>query len=31
MAYRSWEKMDGDIKRQLLERGEYCLENIEYL
>jgi deoxyribodipyrimidine photolyase-related protein len=31
MAYRSWEKMDGDIKKQLLQRGQYCLENIENL
>jgi deoxyribodipyrimidine photolyase-related protein len=28
MAYRSWDKMDTEIKRQLLERGQYCLENI---
>ena len=31
MAYRSWGKMDEDIRRQLLERGEYCLENLEDL
>ena len=31
MAYRSWDKMDTDVKRQLLERAEYCLENIESL
>ena len=31
MAYRSWDKMDSEVKSQLLQRGEYCLENIENL
>ncbi|MBT5578508.1 MAG: cryptochrome/photolyase family protein [Porticoccaceae bacterium] len=31
MAYRSWDKMDPEVKRQLLARADYCLENLEKL
>jgi deoxyribodipyrimidine photolyase-related protein len=31
MAYRSWEKMDTQVKQSLLLRAEYCLTNIENL
>ena len=31
MAYRTWEKMDSDVKRDILARAEYCLLNIESL
>ena len=31
MAYRSWNKMDEEIKNQLLQRGEQCLAEIESL
>ena len=28
MAYRSWEKMNTEVKQSLLERADYCLENL---
>jgi deoxyribodipyrimidine photolyase-related protein len=31
MAYRTWEKMDSDVKRDILARAEHCLLNIESL
>lgn len=31
MAYRSWNKMDAEVKQSLLARAEYCLVNIESL
>ena len=31
MAYRSWDKMDTEVKKSLLLRAEYCLANIESL
>jgi deoxyribodipyrimidine photolyase-related protein len=31
MAYRTWEKMDPDVKTNILARAEHCLENIEIL
>jgi deoxyribodipyrimidine photolyase-related protein len=31
MAYRSWDKMDAEVKQSLLARAEYCLANIESL
>jgi len=31
MAYRSWDKMQPDTKQAILERGEFCLENLENL
>ena len=31
MAYRSWDKMDSEVKQSLLLRAEYCLANIESL
>lgn len=31
MAYRSWDKMDAEVKQSLLQRAEYCLTNIESL
>jgi deoxyribodipyrimidine photolyase-related protein len=31
MAYRSWDKMDPEVKESLLLRAEYCLANIESL
>jgi deoxyribodipyrimidine photolyase-related protein len=31
MAYRSWDKMDSQVKAALLTRAKFCLENIEQL
>lgn len=31
MAYRSWDKMDGEVKEALLARADYYLANIESL
>jgi deoxyribodipyrimidine photolyase-related protein len=31
MAYRSWEKMDPEVKAALITRAEFCLDNIEAL
>ena len=31
MAYRSWNKMQPEIKQAILQRGEYCIENLEQL
>lgn len=31
MAYRSWDRMDADVKDKILARGEDCLLNIESL
>jgi deoxyribodipyrimidine photolyase-related protein len=31
MAYRTWDKMDTQVKQQLLHRGELYLQNIENL
>ncbi len=31
MAYRTWEKMDSEVKSNILARAEHCLENIESL
>lgn len=31
MAYRLWDKMEGDKKARILERGEECLEEMEGL
>lgn len=31
MAYRSWEKMNIDVKQSLLERADNCLENLGQL
>ncbi|MGB0449426.1 MAG: cryptochrome/photolyase family protein [Porticoccaceae bacterium] len=31
MAYRSWDKMNAEVKQSLLARAEYCLANIESL
>ena len=31
MAYRSWNKMQPDIKQQILDRGDYYIENLEQL
>lgn len=31
MAYRSWDKMQPQIKESILKRGQYCLDNLESL
>lgn len=31
MAYRTWDKMDPEVKQSLLLRAEYCLSNIDSL
>jgi deoxyribodipyrimidine photolyase-related protein len=31
MAYRSWNKMQPEIKQAILQRGDYCIENLEQL
>lgn len=31
MAYRSWEKMDAEVKQSLIARGDYCLSNLNQL
>ena len=31
MAYRTWDKMDTEVKQALLARADYCLENINDL
>ena len=31
MAYRSWDKMQPDVRQAILQRGEYCIENLEQL
>lgn len=31
MAYRSWDRMQPEIKQQILQRGDYCIENLEHL
>jgi deoxyribodipyrimidine photolyase-related protein len=31
MAYRTWDKMDPEVKQSLLLRAEYCLTNLETL
>jgi deoxyribodipyrimidine photolyase-related protein len=31
MAYRSWNKMQPNIKQQILDRGDFCIENLEHL
>jgi len=31
MAYRSWDKMDNEVKKALLSRADYYLQNIESL
>ncbi len=31
MAYRSWDKMDSEVKKALLTRADYYLQNIESL
>jgi deoxyribodipyrimidine photolyase-related protein len=28
MAYRSWDKMQPEIKESILKRGQYCLDNL---
>lgn len=31
MAYRSWDKMQPEVRQAILQRGEYCIENLEQL
>ena len=31
MAYRSWNKMQPEVKQAILQRGDYCIENLEQL
>jgi len=31
MAYRSWDKMQPEIKASILKRGQYCLDNLDSL
>jgi deoxyribodipyrimidine photolyase-related protein len=31
MAYRSWDKMQPEIKESILKRGQYCLDNLDSL
>jgi deoxyribodipyrimidine photolyase-related protein len=31
MAYRTWDKMDTDVKQALLARADYCLNNLDQL
>ena len=31
MAYRTWDKMDIEVKQALLERADYCLSNLDQL
>jgi deoxyribodipyrimidine photolyase-related protein len=31
MAYRTWDKMDADVKQSLLARADYCLSNLDQL
>ena len=31
MAYRSWDKMDQEVKTALITRAEFCLDNIDKL
>ena len=31
MAYRTWDKMDAEVKQSLLARADYCLSNLDQL
>ncbi len=31
MAYRTWDKMDAEVKQALLARADYCLSNLDQL
>lgn len=31
MAYRSWSKMQPEVRQQILERGDYCIEHLQQL
>jgi deoxyribodipyrimidine photolyase-related protein len=31
MAYRTWDKMDSEVKQSLLARADYCLSNLDQL
>jgi hypothetical protein len=31
MAYRSWDKMQPEIKQAILQRGDDCIKHLEQL
>lgn len=31
MAYRSWNKMQPEVRQQILERGDYCIDHLQQL